>query len=172
MEDGIICFLGVGSNKGETVGNCIVAERYISEIDGVVVLRHSSLYRTQPVGFEEQEWFVNGIIEVRTTLRPHSLLNAVLGVEDTMGRVREEKWGPRIIDIDILLYGQAIIDEEDLIIPHPRFHTRRFVLVPLSEIAPHAVHPVFGISVRGLMDRAEDTNTVERLSGLWTAPET
>lgn len=171
MEDGIICFLGVGSNTGDPVGNCIVAERYISEIDGVVVLRHSPLYRTQPVGFEEQEWFVNGIIEVRTALRPHSLLDAVLGVEDTMGRVREEKWGPRIIDIDILLYGQAVIDEEDLIIPHPRFHTRRFVLVPLNEIAPHVVHPVFGISVRGLMDRVEDTNTVERLSGLWTAPE-
>ncbi|MBW2561868.1 MAG: 2-amino-4-hydroxy-6-hydroxymethyldihydropteridine diphosphokinase [Deltaproteobacteria bacterium] len=152
---------------GSPAANCAVAERHISDIGGVAVLRHSSLYRTQPVGVEDQDWFVNGVIEVRTALGPRPLMDAILGVEDTMGRIRNEKWGPRIIDIDILFYGQAVMDEEDLVIPHPRLHKRRFVLVPLDEIAPHSIHPVFGVSVRGLLDRLADTSKVEWLSGEW-----
>ncbi len=170
MDDGVICFLGIGSNMGNPATNCAVAERHISDIGGVAVLRRSSLYRTQPVGFEEQDWFVNGVIEIRTALGPRPLMDAILGVEDKMGRTRNRKWGPRIIDIDILLYGQGVIDEEDLVIPHPRLHKRRFVLVPLDEIAPHAIHPVFGVSVGGLLDRLQDTNTVEWLSGEWDRP--
>ncbi|MBN2397724.1 MAG: 2-amino-4-hydroxy-6-hydroxymethyldihydropteridine diphosphokinase [Deltaproteobacteria bacterium] len=155
---------------GDPAANCALAERHISGIDGVAVLRHSSLYRTQPVGLEKQEWFVNGVIEIRTTLGPHSLLEGVLGVEDRMGRAREERWGPRIIDIDILLYGQAVIHEDSLVIPHPRLHKRRFVLVPLDEVAPHAIHPAFGVSVRGLLDRVGDDSAVELLSGAWNRP--
>jgi len=170
VDDGVICFLGIGSNIGDAAANCAAAERHISDIGGVAVLRRSSLYRTQPVGFEEQEWFVNGVIEVRTALGPRPLMDAILGVEDKMGRTRNGKWRPRIIDIDILLYGQVVMDEEDLVIPHPRLHKRRFVLVPLDEIAPHAIHPAFGVSVRGLLDRLQDTNTVEWLSGEWSRP--
>ncbi|MDD5724418.1 MAG: 2-amino-4-hydroxy-6-hydroxymethyldihydropteridine diphosphokinase [Syntrophales bacterium] len=167
MDDGVVCFLGIGSNMGNPAANCAVAERHISDRGGVTVLRRSSLYRTQPVGFEEQAWFVNGVIEVRTALRPRPLMDVILGVEDEMGRIRNEKWGPRIIDIDVLFYGQAVIEEKDLVIPHPRLHERRFVLVPMNEIAPHVIHPAFGVSVRGLLDRLQDTNTVEWLSGEW-----
>lgn len=170
MDDGVICFLGIGSNMGNPVASCAVAERHISDIGGVAVLRRSSLYRTQPVGIAEQNWFVNGVIEVRTALGPRSLMDAILGVEEKMGRIRKGKWGPRIIDIDILFYGQLVMDEEGLVIPHPRLHKRRFVLVPLDEIASHAIHPAFGISVRGLLDRLRDTNTVEWLSGEWDRP--
>jgi len=167
VDDGVICFLGIGSNMGDPARNCAAAERCIAGLEGITVLRRSSLYRTQPVGVAEQGWFVNGVIEIRTSLSSRSLLDALLMVEDAMGRIRTVRWGPRLIDIDILLYGQAVVDEHDLIIPHPRLHTRRFVLVPLSEIAPHAVHPAFGVSVGGLMERLEDTSTVEWLSGEW-----
>lgn len=167
MDNGVVCFLGIGSNMGNPAGNCATAERCISEIPGVSLLRRSSLYRTQPVGFEEQDWFLNGVIEIRTALGPHSLLDAVLNVENGMGRVREERWGPRIIDVDILLYGQAAINEGGLAIPHPELHKRRFMLVPLVEIAPHAIHPAFGISVKGLLDRIQDDNKVEWLNSEW-----
>jgi len=170
VDDGVICFLGIGSNMGDPALNCASGARGVSEIDGVTVLRRSSLYRTQPVGLAKQEWFVNGVIEIRTALGPHSLLDGVLGVEDRMGRVREERWGPRIIDIDILLYGQAVINEDGLAIPHPRLHKRRFVLIPLDEIAPHVIHPAFGVSVGGLLDRVEDDSAVELLSGAWDRP--
>lgn len=170
MNDGVICFLGVGSNIGDAAANCAAAERRISDIGGVGVLRRSSLYRTQPVGLEEQDWFVNGAIEIRSALELRSLMDAILDVEKEMGRVRNEKWGPRIIDIDILFYGQVVIDEEGLVVPHPRLHKRRFVLVPLDEIASHVIHPAFGVSVGGLLDRLDDTNTVEWLSGEWSRP--
>jgi 2-amino-4-hydroxy-6-hydroxymethyldihydropteridine diphosphokinase len=165
VDDGIICFLGIGSNIGDAAANCAAAVKRISDVDGVRVLRCSLLYKTQPVGFEEQEWFVNGVVEIRTMLGPRALMNAMQTVEDEMGRKRCEKWGPRIIDIDILLYGQAVIEEEGLIIPHAELHKRRFALVPLNEIAPCAIHPAFGISVGGLVDRLKDKNKVELLSG-------
>ena len=165
MKDGVICFLGIGSNIGDAAANCAAAVKRISDVDGVRALRCSSLYKTQPVGFEEQDWFVNGVVEIRTMLGPLSLMNAMQGVENEMGRYRGEKWGPRIIDIDILLYGQAIIEEEGLVIPHAELHKRRFVLVPLNEIASCAIHPVFGVSAKGLLDRLQDKNKVEWLSG-------
>ena len=167
MEDGVICFLGIGSNVGNPASNCNDAVIRISDIDDVSVLRCSSFYKTQPVGFEEQDWFVNGVVEIRTMLGPRALMNAAQRVEDKMGRIRDEKWGPRIIDIDILLYGQAAIEEKGLVIPHAELHKRRFVLVPLNEIAPCAIHPVFGISAKGLLDRLQDKNKVEWLSGEW-----
>ncbi|MEA2014280.1 MAG: 2-amino-4-hydroxy-6-hydroxymethyldihydropteridine diphosphokinase, partial [Thermodesulfobacteriota bacterium] len=127
--------------------------------------RHSSLYSTQPVGFEEQDWFVNGVVEIRSILGPRALMNVMQGVEDEMGRNRGERWGARIIDIDILLYGQFVTEEEGLVIPHAELHKRRFALVPLSEIAPCAIHPAYGVSVKGLLDRLQDKNKVEWLSG-------
>ena len=152
---------------GNPASNCATAVKRISETDDITVLRCSSLYKTQPVGFEEQDWFVNGVIEIRTMLRPRVLMNAMQRAEDEMGRIRGEKWGPRVIDIDILLYGQIVIEEEGLVIPHPEFHKRRFVLVPLNEIAPCAIHPAFGISIKRLLDRLQDENKVEGLSGEW-----
>jgi 7,8-dihydro-6-hydroxymethylpterin-pyrophosphokinase len=93
-------------------------------------------------------------------LNPHELLEALQRIEDTMGRVRGSKWGPRIIDLDILLYGQETVEENGLVIPHPHLHKRRFVLEPLCEIASYVIHPVFGVSVRGLMERLDDESRV------------
>jgi 2-amino-4-hydroxy-6-hydroxymethyldihydropteridine diphosphokinase len=155
----VIAFLGFGSNMGiHPAVHCRKAIDLISKVPQIRVLRTSSLYRTEPVGFKEQDWFVNAAIEVRTDLYPQDLLKA-------MGRVRQEtdRWGPRVMDIDILLYGQDIVEEEGLFIPHPELHRRRFVLVPLVEIAPYVIHPQFGITVKGLLERLKDQSEVIRL---------
>lgn len=157
---GVISFVGVGSNLGDPAARCAEAVCRISQLSGIKVLRQSSLYRTEPVGFEKQDWFINSVVEIRTVLNPHELLKALQRIEDTMGRTRGEKWGPRVIDLDILLYGQEIMKEDELAIPHPDLHKRRFVLEPLCEIAPYAIHPVFGVSVHGLTERLDDESRV------------
>lgn len=157
---GIICFIGVGSNLDDPASRCVEAVRGVSAINGITFLRKSSLYRTEPVGFLEQEWFVNAVIEIRTALSPRGLHDALRAVEDSMGRIRGPKWGPRIIDLDILLYGQEVIQDDVLTIPHPELHKRRFVLAPLCELASYVIHPAFGISISGLMDRLNDESRV------------
>ncbi len=157
---GVICFIGVGSNLGDPALQCLEAVRRLSAIKGIKFLRRSVLYRTEPVGFAGQDWFVNAVAEIRTVLTPRKLLEALQAVETGMGRVKGPRWGPRPIDLDILLYGQELIREEGLVIPHPELHKRRFVLEPLCEIASYVIHPAFGVSVRGLMDRLKDENSV------------
>jgi 2-amino-4-hydroxy-6-hydroxymethyldihydropteridine diphosphokinase len=114
------------------------------------------------VGPQDQAWFINAVAEIRTVLKARELFEELKGIERLMGRTEGPKWGPRIIDLDILLYGQEVVQEEDLIIPHPELHKRRFVLTPLSELASYAIHPSFGVSVHGLMDRLKDPARVER----------
>lgn len=128
------------------------------------MLRVSSFYRTEPVGLENQDWFVNVAAEIRTLLTPRQLLEALLHIEEAMGRTREKRWGPRIIDLDLLFYGQSILSEPGLTVPHPELHKRRFVLMPMEEIAPYFLHPVYGISIRGLLERISgEKGIVERL---------
>jgi len=158
-----ISFLGVGSNIGDPVRNCIDAIGRLSRSEGVKVLRKSSLYKTEPVGLEDQSWFINCAVEIRTGLKPRLLLETLKKIESEMGRADSVKWGPRVIDLDILLHGQEIIAEEELTIPHPEMHKRRFVLQPLFEIAPYEIHPVYGISIKGLLDRLEDNKSVIKL---------
>ncbi len=157
---GVIAFVGIGSNLDDPAARCVEALCLLSQAKGVKVLRQSSLYRTEPFGFPEQDWFINLVAEIRTVLNPLELLKALQGIEGAMGRIKGLKWGPRIIDLDILLYGQDVIDEEGLLIPHPDLHRRRFVLEPLSEIASYVIHPVYGISVRGLVERLDDNSRV------------
>lgn len=149
---------------GNPAWNCTEAIKRLSGSEGVKVLRRSSLYKTEPVGPENQPWFVNCALEIRTGLRPGPLLAVLKNIENGMGRIRAEKWGPRLIDLDILLYGQEMVREEGLVIPHPEMHKRRFVLQPLNEIAPYVIHPVYGISVKGLLDRLEEDKKVFKLS--------
>jgi 2-amino-4-hydroxy-6-hydroxymethyldihydropteridine diphosphokinase len=163
----VIAYLGIGSNLGDPVHQCREALREISSLKNVQVLRRSSLYRTEPVGNVSQDWFVNGVLEVRTTFTAQQLIKALQWVEQTLGRVRTEKWGPRTIDIDILLYGQEIIGTGDLVIPHPEMHKRRFVLVPMNEIAPYVIHPLYGVSMKGLLDRLGNDLAVERIEAEW-----
>ena len=137
----------------------------MSQAGCIKVLRQSSLYRTEPVGFEKQDWFINAVAEIRTVLTPHELLKATQAIEEKRGRVRGPRWGPRVIDLDILLYGQEVVEHDDLVIPHPELHRRRFILEPLCEIASYAIHPVFGVSIRGLMERLHDDSKVYLYSG-------
>ena len=158
---GITCFIGLGANLERPVEQCLEAVQRMHAADGIRVLRRSSLYRTEPVGIQEQDWFVNAVVEISTVLPADELLQALLAIERLMGRQREVRQGPRIIDLDILLYGQQVIQSPDMIIPHPEFHKRRFVLIPFYEIAPYVIHPAFGVSIRGLLDRLEDDRKVE-----------
>jgi 2-amino-4-hydroxy-6-hydroxymethyldihydropteridine diphosphokinase len=162
VQEGIIAFIGIGSNLGDAAARCREAMDRIGRIKGSTLLRRSSLYRTEPVGYKDQDWFVNAVVELRTGLSARDLLNLLKAVERDMGRKEDEvRWGPRVIDLDILLMGQNVVAEKDLVVPHPELHKRRFALQPLAELAPYVVHPAFGISVKGLMDRLTDESAVE-----------
>lgn len=168
---GIIAFVGIGSNQGDPFARCREAVAYAAAVDGCKVLRRSSLYRTEPVGYTNQDWFANAVLEIRTTLPARLLMQELQAIENRMGRKETVKWGPRVIDIDLLLFGQEIIQDDNLTVPHPELHKRRFVLEPLHEIAPYVIHPAFGVSMAGLMERLEDASIVElfekRRGGSW-----
>jgi len=159
--NGIICYIGIGSNLGDSLKNCKYAVENISRIKGIDLTAVSSFYRTQPVGIENQNYFTNAVVEIKTSLLAPNLLRELQNIENDMGRERDVKGGPRIIDLDLLFYGQNVIRERDLIVPHPEIQKRRFVLEPLCEIASYFIHPSFGISIRGLKDRLSDDKVVE-----------
>ena len=161
--NGIVCYIGIGSNLGNALQNCKQAIESLSRINGINPTRRSSFYKTEPVGIEKQNYFINAVVEIATTLSARDLLQALRKIERDMGRKRETKGGPRIIDLDLLFYGQDVIQEADLVVPHPEIHKRRFVLEPLYEIASYFIHPVFGVSIRGLKDRLTDTKIVEMI---------
>lgn len=169
---GILAYIGIGSNLDDPLRQCRQAVDELSSLAGITLERASSFYKTEPVisdlgnsehqgELADQSWFINAVAEIRTTLSAHDLLRALQKIEETMGRVRTFAGAPRIIDLDLLLYGQKIIRETDLIVPHPEMHRRLFVLKPLCEIASYVVHPMFGVSMRGLKDRLDDQKIVE-----------
>ncbi|MBU2591595.1 MAG: 2-amino-4-hydroxy-6-hydroxymethyldihydropteridine diphosphokinase [Nitrospinota bacterium] len=161
MKDGReIAFIGIGSNMGDPTANCLEAITRLEIVGDIEILSRSSLYKTAPIGSKEQDWFVNCVVGVATTLGPLPLLKKLMIIEDSMGRVRKEKWGERIIDLDILLYGDKIVREEGLTIPHPLMHERGFVLIPLEEIAPDVPHPVLNMSISLVADMVRDQKVV------------
>lgn len=154
-----VAHLSAGSNLGDRLTNLRRALAGLAA-EGLHIRKVSSVYHTEPLGYREQPWFLNIAVELETSLSPRSLLQACRIVEEAGGRTRTFPEGPRTIDLDILLYGDAIVDEPDLQIPHPRMAKRRFVLQPLAEIAPQAVHPVLKMSVRALLDACPDRSSV------------
>jgi dihydroneopterin aldolase/2-amino-4-hydroxy-6-hydroxymethyldihydropteridine diphosphokinase len=142
--------LGLGSNIGERKKNINSAIQYIRAHDLIEVVKNSSIIETKPVSKVKQPDFLNAAILIRTILTPRELLEYTQCVEETMGRDSKSFDEPRIIDIDILLYGQEIICEDDLVIPHQFLHEREFVLTPLNEISPEYVHPIFGETISSL----------------------
>lgn len=171
MLNGVISYIGIGSNLGDSLANCKEAVAGLSGIPETILEQVSSFYKTEPVTdipadkaarevLKKQSWFTNAVAEIRTRLSPRDLLTGLQDIEKVMGRARTFAGAPRVIDLDLLLYGQEIIHETDLVVPHPSMHKRRFVLEPLCEIASYAIHPLFGVSMRGLKDRLEDQKKV------------
>lgn len=161
--DGKSAYLGIGSNIRDRKENCLEAIRLIGESPFISVIKRSSLYETEPVGYKDQPAFINCVIEIETTLTPRKLLEVCQGIEESLGRERVDRWGPRTIDIDILLFNNLVINERDLKIPHPLMHERGFVLVPLLEIAPGAFHPVRKRKISVMLKGIEDKYSVSAL---------
>jgi 2-amino-4-hydroxy-6-hydroxymethyldihydropteridine diphosphokinase len=142
-------YLSLGSNMNEPAAMLRQAIKRLNTIG--TVRRVSSFYSTEPMEFAQQPWFINCAVELRTTLQAKSLVHELLGIEREMGRVRNQSKGPRIIDIDLVLFNDEVIDEPDVRVPHPAMQMRRFVLAPLAEIAPDAIHPRLHKSVMELL---------------------
>ena len=153
-------YLGLGSNLGNRLENINAANAMVEKLAGKI-LALSSLYETEPWGFETDNKFINMVMCINTNLSPSELLNRLLMIEAKLGRAREEgKYISRTIDIDILFYGDEVIDDDVLHIPHPRLHERRFVLTPLNEIAPGLLHPVLKKNVESLSGECRDKSGV------------
>ena len=157
-------YLGLGSNLGNREENLREALSILGETDGIIVRTVSSCYETEPIGpVTDQNDFYNIVAEIETTLSPRELLTCINSTERLLGRVPGERWGPRVIDIDILLWDNVVLDEEQLKIPHPEMTTRAFVLTPLAEIAPDVVHPTAHKNIAKLASQLDDTHRVRRL---------
>lgn len=146
-----LVYLGLGSNLKDKRHNLLKAIKELKQSHETKVIKQSSFYKTQPVGKPDQPDFLNAVVLIETSLKPKPLMRQLLALEKKLGRIRKEKWGPRIIDLDILFYNRVVIRQRNLIIPHPRLHQRRFVLEPLAEIAPNLVHPVLKQTIRDLL---------------------
>lgn len=157
----MIYFLSLGGNLGNRTRNLARARRLLRE-NGAEILRASSVYLTEPIDNLDQPWFLNQVLEVRSSLDPHALLGLAKSIEARMKRVPTAAKGPRTIDIDILLAGDVVSDTPELVIPHPRLARRNFVLVPLAEIAPDFVHPVLRKTVAVLARESADSSKVEK----------
>ena len=143
-------YLSLGSNLGDRQANLRTAIGKLMNLGDVMTV--SSIYETEPIGLREQPWFLNCVVLMQTERLPRLFLKYILGIEQEMGRKRLQPTGPRIIDIDILLFGNATIETPELTVPHPAMHERRFVLAPLAEIAPAVRHPVMKRAARELLE--------------------
>ena len=155
-------YLLTGGNLGNRLNNLIHAGKLIEQYCGKIV-QHSSIYKTAAWGFTDQPDFYNQALEIQTDFLPEELIQKLLMIEEQMGRKRDVKMGPRIIDIDILLFNNEIIHKPHLTIPHPRLHERRFALTPLAEIAPDIIHPVIHKTIHQLLLECTDTLNVHKI---------
>jgi 2-amino-4-hydroxy-6-hydroxymethyldihydropteridine diphosphokinase len=153
-------YIGIGSNLGNKRENYLEALERIAKLPKTRIIKESSVYESQPHG-DSKEWYINGVIEIETELKPELLLGKFKNIERAMGRKKvRKKWGARIIDIDILLYDSLVMNKKSLKIPHPEMHQRKFVLIPLSELAPQVIHPVLSASISELLVGVKDDKKV------------
>jgi 2-amino-4-hydroxy-6-hydroxymethyldihydropteridine diphosphokinase len=153
-------YIGIGSNLGNKRENYLEALDRIAKLPKTRILKESSVYESEPHG-DSKEWFINGVIQIETDFKPEALLNKFKNIERAMGRKKvRKKWGARIIDLDILLYDSLIMSKKTLKIPHAEMQNRKFVLVPLSELAPQIVHPVLGATISELLFAVKDAKRV------------
>ena len=157
-------FLLIGGNMGDRLQNLHQAIALLSATCGPVI-QQSAVYETAAWGKTDQAAFLNQALLLTTSLTPQELITTILSVEEEMGRLRMEKNGPRVIDIDIIFYNELVMQEPNLTIPHPQLQNRRFVLVPLHEIAPTFVHPVLHKTITELLEECKDDLAVEKVSG-------
>ncbi|MBI2845399.1 MAG: 2-amino-4-hydroxy-6-hydroxymethyldihydropteridine diphosphokinase [Chloroflexi bacterium] len=156
-------YLGMGSNLGDREKNLNLALEKLGRVGKVTEV--SSLYETEPVGYQDQPWFLNMVCELQTELSPHELLQSLKAIEKNMGRTPGPRFGPRPIDLDILLYKDLVLNTPELIIPHPRLAERAFVLIPLAEIAPQVLHPVLKKTIQELRDSLSPGSEVRPFPG-------
>ena len=157
-------FLGIGSNMDDPSKKCLELISLLKRQADITLKESSSFYRTEPVGYKEQDWFINLVVRVSSGLRPEKLLIRCKEMEKDMGRKKSSiPGGPRAMDIDILFYDRLILDTEELTIPHPGLHLRKFVLLPLNEINKDFIHPVLNKSVSELLSELKDNLVVEKL---------
>ena len=143
MEELHIAYISVGSNMGDSLQNCRKGIEALTKADNSRILAQSRIYKTEPVDYEDQNWFVNMMIKLETALDPFQLLDHIKHIQRAAGRIKDSiRFGPRILDLDIILYDDRIIESERLVVPHPRMHKRRFVLKPICDIDPAIIHPV------------------------------
>lgn len=152
-----IAFISLGSNLGDKKGNCLGGMERLLESGHTRLVERSQFYRTAPVDYMDQDWFVNAVVKVATRLDPIPLLKELMTVETALGRQRQSvpRFGPRTLDLDLIFYGARRIESDELVVPHPRMHKRRFVLEPICDIEPELLHPVLGRTMRQLLEDPE-----------------
>ena len=153
-----LVYIALGSNLGDRAANLAKAREMLA--DDIQVLKRSSIYRTAPWGYSEQDDFYNQVLEAETDLSPMRLLGRLKRIEKRMGRKKTFRNGPRVIDLDILFYDDLVLDTRRLVIPHPRLHERAFVLVPMAEINPGFIHPVLGKTIFELLSKVDQAGVV------------
>jgi len=154
-------YISAGSNIGDKLLNCINGITDLTESGASAIKAWSRFYKTSPVDFSEQDWFVNAVVKIETSLDPFELLKDMNSIQIRAGRNRDAvRFGPRILDLDIILYDDVVMDSPGLTIPHPRMHNRRFVLKPLCDIDPDVIHPVFKKAIKNLLDSLNDDEQI------------
>ncbi len=167
-------WIGIGANVGDRLASIRAALAELDALRSTRVSRVSSVYDTAPWGVTDQARFLNAVAEIETALEPRALLDELMAIEARCGRVRHERWGPRTIDLDILLFDERVMESDALRLPHPRLAQRAFVLVPLAELAPDLVVPALGATVGGLLATLGDDALDVRRAGdapVWDATD-